>query len=263
MTRRKQENQKRQALRDSGTLNPHAETVSDELFAEHEFFDPDDLVQLKYEMLRRVRVDEVSVSSAARAFGLSRPTYYKAQADYDGGGLCGLLPAKRGPRRAHKLSESVMEFVSSELAADSSLRAPELARRIKQRFDLDVHPRSVERALERGQKKPGRPQRRGSFTAGERRHQPLDRAVRGPAQLGSRRGLRDRDMAPPSRVGGAAAPRHEGVADHLPEPAREGCTRPPSDRGRVTTAAILGAGPDGGDAGQHCCQPLRRKGGPI
>jgi transposase len=153
MTRRNQENQKRQALRDSGTLNPHAETVSDELFVEHEFFDPDDLVQLKYEMLRRVRVDDVSVSSAARAFGLSRPTYYKAQADYEGGGLCGLLPAKRGPRRAHKLSEPVMEFVSSELAADSSLRAPELARRIKQRFDLDVHPRSVERALERGQKK--------------------------------------------------------------------------------------------------------------
>ena len=153
MTRRKEEDVKRQALRDSGTMNPHAETVSDELFVEHEFFDPDDLLQLKYEMLRRARVDKVPVSSAAGSFGLSRPTFYKAQADYERGGLCGLLPAKRGPRRAHKLSEAVMEFVTSELAADSSLRAPELARRVKQRFDLDVHPRSIERALQRGQKK--------------------------------------------------------------------------------------------------------------
>ena len=153
MTRRKEEDAKWQALRDSGTLNPHAETVGDRLFAEHEFFDPDDLLQLKYEMLRRVRVDKAPVSSAADSFGLSRPTFYKAQADYERGGLCGLLPAKRGPRRAHKLSEPVMEFVTSELAADSSLRAPELARRIKEQFGLDVHPRSVERALQRGQKK--------------------------------------------------------------------------------------------------------------
>ena len=153
MTKRREGDAKRQALRDSGTLNAHAETVSDGLFAEHEFFDPDDLLQLKYEMLRRVRVDKVPVSSAADSFGLSRPTFYRARADYERGGLCGLLPAKRGPRRAHKLSEAVMGFVTSELAADSSLRAPELARRIKERFDLDVHPRSIERALQRGQKK--------------------------------------------------------------------------------------------------------------
>ena len=155
MTRRKEEDAKRQALRDGGTLNPHAETVSDGLFLEHEFFDPDDLLQLKYEMLRRVRVDKAPVSSAADSFGLSRPTFYKAQADYERAGLCGLLPAKRGPRRAHKLSEPVMEFVTSELAADSSLRALELARRVKEQFGLDVHPRSVERALQRGQKKTG------------------------------------------------------------------------------------------------------------
>ena len=153
MTRRKGEDAKHQALRDSGTLNPHADTVCDELFVEHEFFDSDDLLQIKYEMLRRVRVDKVPVSIAASSFGLSRPTFYKAQADYERDGLYGLLPAKRGPRRAHKLSEPVMEFVASELAADSSLRAPQLARRIKERFDLDVHPRSVERALQREQKK--------------------------------------------------------------------------------------------------------------
>jgi hypothetical protein len=35
---------------------------------------PRDLVQVKYEMLRRVRVDGHSVSQSATGFGLSRPS---------------------------------------------------------------------------------------------------------------------------------------------------------------------------------------------
>ena len=153
MTRPKRDDPKHKALRDSGTINPHPEKVTDELFMERDFFDPCDLVQVKYEMLRRVRIDGHPIQGAARAFGLSRPTFYKAQADYERGGLGGLLPARRGPRRAHKLSEPVMAFVVSELAAEASLRAPELAARIKERFGVKVHPRSIDRALARRQKK--------------------------------------------------------------------------------------------------------------
>jgi len=153
MTRPKRDDPKHKALRDSGTINPHPEKVTDELFMERDFFDPCDLVQVKYEMLRHVRIDGKPIHHAARAFGLSRPTFYKAQADYERGGLGGLLPARRGPRRAHKLSEPVMAFVASELAAEESLRAPELAARIKKRFGVEVHPRSIDRALARRQKK--------------------------------------------------------------------------------------------------------------
>ena len=143
---------KQQALRESGTLNPHPERVADGLFATLEFFDPSDLVQVKYEMLRRGAIEGQPVAKAARSFGLSRPTFYKAQEGYQRAGLAGLLPAKRGPRRAHKLSAAVMAFLAEELEADGSLHAPELARRIQQRFGLRVHPRSIERALERRKK---------------------------------------------------------------------------------------------------------------
>ncbi len=153
MTRSKRDDPKHKALRLSGTVNPHPEKVADELFMEEDFFDPYDLVQVKYEMLRRVRIDGKPIHHAARAFGLSRPTFYKAKADYERGGLGGLLPARRGPRRAHKLSEPVMAFVESELASKESARAPELARRIKERFGVEVHPRSIDRALVRRQKK--------------------------------------------------------------------------------------------------------------
>ena len=155
MTRSKTGDAKRQALPDTGSLHRHPETVRDDLFVQEDFFDPCDLVQVKYEMLRRVRVEGQSIQSTARAFGLSRPTFYQAQAAYERAGVVGLLPAKRGPRRAHKLSETVITFVREELAGDRSLRARELAQRIRQRFDLTVHPQSIQRALARGQEKAG------------------------------------------------------------------------------------------------------------
>jgi len=85
----KRDKGKQQALRASGTLNPRPEKVTDELFVTLDFFDPCDLAQVKYEMLRRGAVDGQSVADAARTFGLSRPTYYKAREGYESAGLAG------------------------------------------------------------------------------------------------------------------------------------------------------------------------------
>ena len=153
MSPSKPKDDKRQALHHSASLHSHPDKVTDDLFLQDDFFDPRDLVQVKYEMLRRVRTEGLSIHSAARSFGLSRPTFYHSQTAYERAGILGLRPAKRGPRRAHKLSEEVMAFVLEELAADPSLRPAELAQRIQLRFALTVHPRSVKRALERRQKK--------------------------------------------------------------------------------------------------------------
>jgi transposase len=144
---------KRQALREHGTLNPRPQAVRDELFAGSEFFDPHDLVQVKYELLRRVRVDQVSVTHAVAAFGFSRPVFYQAQAAFGRGGLPGLVPRRPGPRRAHKLSEAVLRFIDQERAKDPTLHAPDLAQRVRKQLGLSVHPRSIERALQRRRKK--------------------------------------------------------------------------------------------------------------
>lgn len=140
---------KLEELRKRGALHPQPEDVTDELFSSSEFFDPRDAIQVKYEMLRRVRIDQRPVARAARDHGYSRPTFYEALAAFERGGLLGLLPAKRGPRTAHKLSPAVMEFVNDLLRQDPSRTASELAERIHRRFKRRVHPRSVERALER------------------------------------------------------------------------------------------------------------------
>jgi transposase len=141
------------ALTESGTANPHAEAVRDPAFVDSDFFDPRDLVQVKYEMLRRVRIERQSIAEAAAQFGLSRPTFYKAQADFERAGLVGLLPGKRGPRGAHKITEEVMGFIEQARAEDEGLDARVLAGRIARRFDRRVHRRTVERALARSKKK--------------------------------------------------------------------------------------------------------------
>jgi transposase len=145
---------KRQNLREQGTLNPRPQTVTDDLFTASEFFDPHDLVQVKYEMLRRVEKEGRSISEAATRFGFSRPSFYQAQAAFQAGGLARLVPRKRGPRRAHKLTAEVLEFIRETRQQDPSLRTTDLVSRIKERFDLAVHPRTVERGWARSQKKP-------------------------------------------------------------------------------------------------------------
>jgi transposase len=144
---------KRKALRSLGALHRHPEQITDELFQQDGFFDPHDLVQVKYEMLRSVQVDGKPIRRAAKDFGFSRPSVYQAQAAFERAGLPGLLPAKRGPRGAHKMDDAVMAFVREELLADPALRAAGLAERIRARFHIGVHPRTIERALRRHEKK--------------------------------------------------------------------------------------------------------------
>lgn len=144
---------KADALREHGCLHPHPEQVTDEVFVASTFFDRRDLVQVKYEMLRRVRVDGHSVRQSAADFGLSRPSYYQALAVYEAGGLPALLPKKPGPRRAHKLSEAVITALLEALAEQPELGPRELVELAEARFGLSVHRRSIERALARQEKK--------------------------------------------------------------------------------------------------------------
>ncbi len=145
-------NPKTDALKRHSSLNPHPETVRDELFLSHAFFDPSDIVQVKYEMLRRVRQDGATVSESAARFGLTRPTWYQARRAYDAGGLPALVPARPGPKRARKLGEEVVEALRAAQAGQPDLRAADLVALVRERFGLSVHRRSVERALARKKK---------------------------------------------------------------------------------------------------------------
>jgi transposase len=141
------------SLAQTGTMNPHAQEVQDAAFVDSDFFDPRDLVQVRYEMLRRVRTEGQAIADVATCFGVSRPTFYKVQADFEREGLAGLLPVKRGPHGPHKITDEIMDFIEETRATDEGLDTQVLVERITQRFGLVVHRRTVERALARRKKK--------------------------------------------------------------------------------------------------------------
>ena len=126
MATRRPSPRKQEALRKHGCLNPRPESVVDERFVAADFFDPYDLLQVKYEMVRCVRVDRQRVSDTARSFGFSRPTVYQALSAFELGGLTALLPQKPGPRRAHKLSAEVVDYLERRLTAEPELTPADL-----------------------------------------------------------------------------------------------------------------------------------------
>ena len=138
---------KRQALQATGTFNARAEYVRHSLFRHSDFFDPQDLLQLKYETLRALEQEDCSIARAAQEFGLSRPTIYQAQNQFQAGGLEGLLPRKRGPKKPHKLSQPVRQYLDDQVRAQPAVGGPELARRVRQRFGVKLHRRTIEKAL--------------------------------------------------------------------------------------------------------------------
>lgn len=159
MARKRKPDAKEAALAESRTLNPRPQAVHDEQFGSSAFFDARDLVQVKYEMVRRVRVDGAPVTATAATFGFSRPSYYEAAATVDHDGLGGLVPAKPGPRRAHKLTDEVIAYARQVHEADPGIGSARLAAAIAEKFAIGVHPRSVERALARaGESKSGKAQ---------------------------------------------------------------------------------------------------------
>jgi transposase len=149
VAKRRSADPKAEALAETRTLNPHPEKVRDEAFSSSEFFDARDLVQVKYEMVRKVESDGSTVAAASSTFGFSRQSYYAASAALAKEGLGGLVPSKPGPRRAHKLSEDVVDHLEQLRAADPGLGSASLAAAVGERFGISVHPRSVERALSR------------------------------------------------------------------------------------------------------------------
>ena len=153
MPRAQKDTNKQKALRQHGTLNPRPEDVRHPLFRDSKFFDPEDMIQVKYEMLRQVHVDNQPVSQAAHDFGFSRPSFYQANATFEQAGLSGLVPLKRGPRRGHKLTPEVMEFLVAKRKAEPTLSLAQLAGLLKTDFNVQVHPRSIERQLLREKKR--------------------------------------------------------------------------------------------------------------
>jgi transposase len=140
---------KERMLRKNGTFNFASKKVSSELFQGNNFFDKEDLLQVKYEMLRAVMLEHSSIAQSCARFGLSRTAFYRAQEEFTRSGLSGMLPEKRGPKGPHKLKGELFEFLKNIRERYPEKNVRELLELVQEQFNAKVHPRTVSRALKK------------------------------------------------------------------------------------------------------------------
>lgn len=143
-------------LRGNGSFNPYHSKVSAEIFRGSQFFSDRDIVQVKYEMLRAVAVDNGSVTEVSAKFGFSRKAYYQISAAFEEGGLPALMPRKHGPKGASKLKGDAADFLDSYASSHRGAKAPEIAARLESELGVRAHPRSIERYYEKKTAQPGK-----------------------------------------------------------------------------------------------------------
>ena len=141
--------EKKKALLASGTLNTHPESVRSSLFAEVDFFDPHDRVQVKYEMLRAQSVDRASVTEVCEQFGFSRESFYKIRLAFEEKGFNALFPAKKGRKGPVKLKGEMLEFALDRKRQDPDIDPARLSELIRERFGVRVHRTTVLRATKK------------------------------------------------------------------------------------------------------------------
>jgi transposase len=114
-------------------------------------FDPYDLVQVKYEMLRAVMCDEMTITEASRQFGFSRAAYYKIEKSFSAIGVSGLFLQKTGPKAAVKATEEILRFADELRDNDPGITNDHIVEEIQNQKGVSLHKRSLQR--ERSKKK--------------------------------------------------------------------------------------------------------------
>ena len=138
---------KSQFLAKEGLLNPKPERISSPLFQTLDFFDPFDLPQVRYEMLRAARSDTMSVAEACRLFGFSREYFYRLERMFMQRGYVALLGSSMGRRPLLALNQEIVNFIIHRKLEQPQLSGENLRQEILRLYKVDCSRRTVERIV--------------------------------------------------------------------------------------------------------------------
>ena len=117
------------SLKSSGSYNDRHREVTLNRFNNDDFYDPSDIVQVKYEMLRGVREHDLTVEEVSKQYGMSRTAYYNAKEAFEENGVLGLIPVKRGPKGS-RLDPETERCIDEYLADHPRSKTPEVCKRV-------------------------------------------------------------------------------------------------------------------------------------
>ena len=140
---------KKKFLEQEGLLNPKPERISHPLFKTLDFFDPFDLPQVRYEMIRAARVEKITVAQACKLFGFSREYFYKLERTFIARGYVALLGSTMGRRPIIALNQELVNFIIHRKIAKPQLSGENLRQEIQRLYNVDCSRRTVERIVEK------------------------------------------------------------------------------------------------------------------
>jgi transposase len=132
-------------LVENGTFNRNYGKVQEERFTSDAFYDPQDIVQVKYEMLRTANETQRSIEEIAGKFGFSRAAFYKIKTSYNAEGVSAFVPDKSGPKNALKLTSEHQKFINDYLERNPDASSGSIAAILYEERGLRVSKRTIER----------------------------------------------------------------------------------------------------------------------
>ncbi len=134
-------------LKSQGLLNPRPERVTHPLFKTLEFFDPRDLPQVRYEMLRAARVEQASVTKACKLLGFSREYFYRLERAFIERGYIALVGSPKGRPPLLALNQEIVHFIVHRKLEQPRMSGEELSKEILKLYKVDCSGRTVERIV--------------------------------------------------------------------------------------------------------------------
>ena len=144
--------EKKEILMKNGTFNKNYKKVTEEKFSEGGFYDPMDIVQVRYEMIKETERGGKTIDRISNAYGYSRASYYHIRDNFNKNGMSALIPERTGPKDASKLTGDLREFINEYIGRAPSASSSKIAKAIEQSKGVSVSKRTVERF--RRKKKP-------------------------------------------------------------------------------------------------------------
>jgi transposase len=134
---------KKKFLEQEGLINPKPERVS------HPLFETLNLPQVRYEMIRTARVENISVSKACELFGFSREYFYKLERSFMARGYVALLGSTMGRRPIIALNQEIVNFIVHRKMEQPTVSGENLRQELQKLYNVDCSRRTVERIVEK------------------------------------------------------------------------------------------------------------------
>ena len=138
---------KEEWLKETRTFNRNHDKINDNLFAESDMLDARDLLQVRYEMVRAVKIDKSSATEVAQRFGVSESTLNRNIRALNEGGVIALIPESKGPKGQYSLDEDELKFIDSYLEAHPDATGGQVYSALLKEKQSTVSKRTVERHL--------------------------------------------------------------------------------------------------------------------